>query len=83
MRGDYYLWSDEDNIHIWSRDGYDGWEETIWAQDDEPPYNRRTGFENASSVIDNARDCGNFGGKALDEMADALKAALRQFEERG
>jgi hypothetical protein len=34
MRGNYYLWSDGDNLHIWVADGYDGWDEAIWAVDD-------------------------------------------------
>jgi hypothetical protein len=33
MRGNYYLWSDGDNLHIWVADGYDGWDEAIWALD--------------------------------------------------
>lgn len=36
MRGDYYLWSDgEEVLHIWVADGYDGWDEAIWAVDEE------------------------------------------------
>ena len=31
MRGDYYLWRDDNRLHIWSRDGYDGWDQSIWA----------------------------------------------------
>jgi len=30
MRGNYYLWSDGDNMHIWVADGYDGWDESGW-----------------------------------------------------
>jgi hypothetical protein len=34
MRGDYYLWSDgAEVLHIWVADGYDGWDEAIWATD--------------------------------------------------
>ena len=29
MRGNYYLWSDGDNMHIWVADG-DGWDESGW-----------------------------------------------------
>ena len=31
MRGNYYLWSDGDNLHIWMADGYDSWDEAGWA----------------------------------------------------
>jgi hypothetical protein len=33
MRGDYYLWSDGDNLHVWVANGYDGWDEAGWALD--------------------------------------------------
>jgi len=35
MRGDYYLWNDGENLHIWVADGYDSWDEAIWAVDDD------------------------------------------------
>jgi hypothetical protein len=37
MRGDYYLWRDEERVHVWARDGYDFWDESVWngAQGDE------------------------------------------------
>jgi len=33
MRGDYYLWSDGENFHVWVADGYDNWDEAGWALD--------------------------------------------------
>jgi hypothetical protein len=33
MRGDYYLWSDGNNLHIWVADGYDGWDDAGWVFD--------------------------------------------------
>lgn len=30
MRGHQYLWRDESGLHIWSTDGYDGWDRTGW-----------------------------------------------------
>ncbi len=36
MRGEQYLWSDGDRLHIWiadGYDGYDGWDEAGWACD--------------------------------------------------
>ncbi len=50
MRGDYYVWDDTENVfHIWSKDGYDGWDDTMWATGEESD-NRRAGFEEASGV---------------------------------
>ncbi len=34
MRGDNYIWSDGERLHIWVADGYDGWDEAIWAIDE-------------------------------------------------
>ena len=49
MRGDYYLWSDgADVLHIWAADGYDGWDEAIWAIDEEEK--RHENRLNASGV---------------------------------
>lgn len=28
LRGDQYVWSDEERLHIWVADGYDGWGES-------------------------------------------------------
>lgn len=30
MRGACYIWSDDDRVHIWVEDGYDGWDESTW-----------------------------------------------------
>ena len=35
MRGKNYLWSDGTHLHIWVADGYDGWDEAVWAMDEE------------------------------------------------
>ena len=35
MRGENYLWSDGSRLHIWVADGRDGWDESIWASDEE------------------------------------------------
>lgn len=35
MRGDYYLWDDESGLHIWAKDGYDGWDIAGWHEFDE------------------------------------------------
>src|SRR5947209_3689909 len=31
-RGDYHLWSDGKRLHVWAKDGYDGWDER-WEND--------------------------------------------------
>lgn len=49
MRGHYYVWSDsEDWLHVWVTNGYDGWDESIWACDENDK--RHEGMENASGV---------------------------------
>src|SRR5829696_6516363 len=48
MRGDNYIWSDGELLHIWAADGYDGWDEAIWAIDDDEK--RHENRVNASGV---------------------------------
>ena len=48
MRGDYYLWSDGERLHLWAADGYDGWDDSIWAQGGRS--NRKTADKRASGV---------------------------------
>jgi hypothetical protein len=55
MRGDNYIWSDGERLHIWIVDGYDGWDETVWADhgergDGEHP--RASGVGIAKGVMD-------------------------------
>jgi len=38
MLGRQYVWVDATHIHIWSAEGYDGWDESSWAQGFEGPY---------------------------------------------
>ena len=33
IRGDHYIWSDGERLHVWMFDGADGWEESGWATD--------------------------------------------------
>ncbi len=50
MRGERYVWTDTENwLHIWARDGYDAWDDTLWACDEEDG-SRRPGYEEASGV---------------------------------
>jgi hypothetical protein len=30
MRGDYYIWTDSSDLHVWSSGGYDGWDRSNW-----------------------------------------------------
>jgi hypothetical protein len=32
MRGPCYVWRDDNRVHVWAEDGYDGWDETSWAE---------------------------------------------------
>lgn len=44
MRGAHYLWSDGERIHLWSAEGYDGWDHSGWAEGhgaEEPDPERR------------------------------------------
>lgn len=33
MRGDNYIWRDDQQVHLWIRDGYDFWDEAVWTGD--------------------------------------------------
>lgn len=37
MRGSFYLWQDDTNIHMWSRSGYDSWDESVWNEPIDSP----------------------------------------------
>ena len=56
MRGDYYLWSDGESIHLWASDGYDRWDESGWHHQDDgdqypvEPTHLKDGGNNASGV---------------------------------
>ena len=42
VHGRNYLWADDNHVHIWSAEGYDGWDESSWAQDFRAPTDRRS-----------------------------------------
>lgn len=42
MLGRQYVWVDATYVHIWSAEGYDGWDESSWARDFEGPTDRRS-----------------------------------------
>jgi hypothetical protein len=42
MVGRQYVWVDATHVHIWSAEGYDGWDESSWVQGFEAPTERRS-----------------------------------------
>jgi hypothetical protein len=48
MRGDFYLWSNGERLHLWAADGYDRWDDSIWAEGVRK--DREAGGEPASGV---------------------------------
>jgi hypothetical protein len=42
IRGRHYVWADDTHIHIWSAEGYDGLDESSWAQGFKTPTDRRS-----------------------------------------
>jgi hypothetical protein len=42
MLGRQYIWVDPSHVHIWSAEGYDGWDESSWVQGFEAPNDRRS-----------------------------------------
>jgi hypothetical protein len=42
MHGRTYLWMDDNHVHIWSAEGYDGWDESTWAEEFKAPSGRRS-----------------------------------------
>ncbi len=40
--GRQYVWTDATHVHIWSAEGYDGWDESSWVQGFEAPSDRRS-----------------------------------------
>lgn len=37
MRGPCYVWRDDHVVHVWAGDGYDGWDDTGWAENQKHP----------------------------------------------
>ena len=42
MHGRNYLWVDDSHVHIWSAEGYDGWDESTWGQEFQAPSGRQS-----------------------------------------
>src|SRR2546425_6954140 len=32
VRGACYIWRDDERVHVWAENGYDGWEDSVWAE---------------------------------------------------
>jgi hypothetical protein len=43
MRGPCYVWRDDHGVHVWARDGYDGWDNTGWAENQKHPQSPESG----------------------------------------
>lgn len=88
MRGPCYIWRDDDRVHIWAEDGYDGWDESSWA-DGRPDASDSAKHERASgvSVPDMAMDA--FVVMRLAELVaeqrigTVVEAAVTQFGGNG
>jgi hypothetical protein len=60
MKGDYYVWASHHGgglggewwVHIWTANGYDGWDISEWATEDTDDHEvrRRRGYEAASGT---------------------------------
>ena len=44
FRGPLYVWADHSHVHFWNADGFDSWDESVWAQEyhDQTPMSQRT-----------------------------------------
>jgi hypothetical protein len=69
IRGDNYIWSDGERLHIWVADGYDGWDEAVWSDD--------------RNVSDKARPRASGVGIAEEVMDEFVMMRLAQMIEAG
>ena len=60
MRGPCYVWRDHKRVHVWAEDGYDGWDDSSWAEGRTPPH-----------IPGSARDGAASGVGVQQEIADA------------
>src|SRR5688572_2978358 len=42
MHGRIYLWADDSHVHLWSAEGYDGWDQSTWVKEFEAPNDRQS-----------------------------------------
>jgi hypothetical protein len=84
MRGDYYVWHDGDNVHLWAANGYDDWDNAVWACDLEG--NRHPDRSNASGIAIAEAVLDQFVMMRLAEMIeenlvdDAIDRALENYK---
>jgi len=81
MRGDMYIWADDHSVHLWSRDGYDGWDEAVWYNPSQG--NRASGVALPQTVADEyvvmrMAEMLNEGG-----VNDAIEQALAKYHGNG
>lgn len=50
IRGSNYVWRDDDRLHVWAEDGYDGWDDTSWAEGRNAAQARGSTTDGASGV---------------------------------
>ena len=62
------MWSDGERLHVWIADGYDGWDQAIWAMDEEGK--RHDDRLNASGVSISEEVIDEFVVMRLAEMID-------------
>lgn len=60
MRGPCYVWRDDECVHIWAENGYDGWDDSGWAEGRKP-----------SQIPESAERAGASGVGIRQEVADA------------
>ena len=52
FRGENYIWSDEDDLHLWAREGMDQWNNVSWCCDEnDRPYPDASGVAIPKEVI--------------------------------
>lgn len=71
MRGRIYLWHDSSGLHLWNSNGNDGWDDSLWACNEEDG-SRHPGYENAGGV--------SIPQETMDEY---VMMRLAQIVERG
>jgi hypothetical protein len=88
MLGRQYMWVDATHVHIWSAEGYDGWDESSWAQKFEPPSERRSAaFGRPSGVSVRQKLADEYVAMrmaelvATGELSEAMDRALANHRE--
>lgn len=51
FRGPLYVWRSGPHVHLWSADGYDSWDESVWAQEYRQQNSETTEVDSAPSGV--------------------------------